>query len=113
MSHDEISGLIAAASDSLRETMHVPSTPEFPSDMATRAGNLVDLLGKLSQVVRHLDDTLKRAPQLWELDANDDAPPAHHIAAGSLGLRAAAAAVDDAHRHANTAFASLSHLKVR
>jgi hypothetical protein len=38
----------------LRASMHIPAVPEYPSDLYRRSGNLVDLLGKLAQVVGRL-----------------------------------------------------------
>ena len=64
---DPIAELIDAASETLRASMHIPAVPEYPSDLYRRSGNLVDLLGKLAQVVGRLDDTLKHLPQTWEL----------------------------------------------
>jgi hypothetical protein len=109
---DPIAELIDAASETLRASMHIPAVPEYPSDLYRRSGNLVDLLGKLAQVVRRLDDTLKHLPQTWELDSDDSSPAAAHLTTASFTLRATGAALDDAYRHANEAHSALSHLKL-
>ena len=108
-----IADLIDAASESLRASMHIPATPEYPSDLYRRSGNLLDVLGQLAQVVRRLDDTLMHLPQTWELGSDDRSPAGTHVTTASFTLRAAGAALDDAHRHANEAYSALSHLKIR
>jgi hypothetical protein len=110
---DAIAEVIEAASESLRASMHIPATPEYPSDLYRRSANLVDLLGKLAQVVRRLDDTLVHLPATWELGSDDRSPAGTHLSTASFTLRAAGAALDDAYRHANEAHQSLSHLKIR
>jgi hypothetical protein len=110
---DAIAEVIEAASESLRASMHIPATPEYPSDLYRRSGNLVDLLGKLAQVVGRLDDTLKHLPQTWELGSDDSSPASAHLTTASFTLRAAGAALDDAFRHANEAHSALLHLKLR
>ena len=74
---------------------------------------LLDVLGQLAQVVRRLDDTLMHLPQTWELGSDDRSPAGTHVTTASFTLRAAGAALDDAHRHANEAHSALSHLKIR
>jgi hypothetical protein len=98
---DPIAELIDAAGETLRASMHIPATPEYPSDLYRRSGSLVDLLGKLTQVVGRLDDTLKHLPQTWELGSNDRSPASAHLTTASFTLRAAGAALDDAYRHSN------------
>jgi hypothetical protein len=110
---DPIAELIDAATETLRASMHIPAVPEYPSDLYRRSGNLVDLLGKLAQVVGRLDDTLKHLPQTWELDSDDSSPAGTHVATASFTLRATGAALDDAFRHANEAHSALLHLKLR
>ena len=110
---DAIAEVIEAASESLRASMHIPARPEYPSDLYRRSANLVDLLGKLAQVVRRLDDTLVHLPETWELGSDDRSPAGTHLSTASFTLRAAGAALDDAYRHANEAHQSLSHLKIR
>jgi hypothetical protein len=107
-----IADLIDAASEALRASMHIPATPAYPSDLARRSGNVVDVLGKLAQVVRRLDDTLVHLPETWELGSDDRSPAGTHLSTASLTLRAAGAALDDAYRHANEAHSALSHLKL-
>ena len=110
---DPIAELIDAATETFRASMHIPAVPEYPSDLYRRSGNLVDLLGKLAQVVGRLDDTLKHLPQTWELDSDDSSPAGTHVTTASFTLRATGAALDDAFRHANEAHSALLHLKLR
>ena len=74
-----IADLIDAASESLRASMHIPATPEYPSDLYRRSGNLLDVLGQLAQVVRRLDDTLMHLPQTWELGSDHRSPAGTHV----------------------------------
>jgi hypothetical protein len=110
---DAIAEVIEAASESLRASMHIPATPEYPSDLYRRSANLVDLLGKLAEVVGRLDDTLKHLPPTWELGSDDSSRASAHLTTASFTLRAAGAALDDAYRHANEAHSALSHLQLR
>jgi hypothetical protein len=82
-------------------------------DLYRRTGNIVELLGKLSQVVGRLDDTLKHLPETWEIDSDDSSAARVHVTTAAFTLRAAGAALDDASRHANEAHSALSHLKLR
>ena len=59
---DPIAELIDAATETLRASMHIPAVPEYPSDLYRRSGNLVDLLGKLAQVVGRLGRVSQRSP---------------------------------------------------
>jgi hypothetical protein len=109
---DAIAEVIEAASESLRASMHIPATPEYPSNLYRRSGNLVDLLGKLAQVMGRLPTPSSTSHRRGS-SAVTTAPARAHLTTASFTLRAAGAALDDAFRHANEAHSALLHLKLR
>ena len=110
---DQIAEHIDTASEALREAMHLGAvTPEYPSDIALRADNLVDLLGNLSQITLRLARAAEAAPTSFDLGSDDHTAPIEHTAAAHNALLEAVEQIEAAHRLANEAFSALSHLKV-
>jgi hypothetical protein len=114
MSNDRIANLTDEAAEKLREALRLPPTPDVPSHLYDRCGNILYVLAKLRQLATTLCDTTERAPLIWtNLGSDDETPAAEHVDAACLGLIETAAAIDDAYRYADEAFSSLSHLKIR
>jgi hypothetical protein len=110
MPDDMISELINRASEALRESIPLASTPESPRDLYHRAANILDLLAKLGMVVGRLDQTLTIVAQLWELGSDDDVPAAEHVSAASVALQQAKVALDRAYARASKAHSALAHV---
>jgi hypothetical protein len=110
---DQIAEHIDTASEALRAALHLGAvTPEYPSDLAARAGNLVDLLGKLAQITLRLARSAEAAPTSFDLGSDDHAAAAEHTAAAHNALLTAVEQIESAHRETNDAFSALSHLKI-
>src|SRR4051812_47738962 len=70
-----MSDQIAEHIDTASEAMHLGAvTPEYPSDIALRADNLVDLLGNLSQITLRLARAAEAAPTSFDLGSDDHTP---------------------------------------
>jgi hypothetical protein len=109
---------LEAAADQLRAANHhAYFAPALPSDLYARTRSLVELLGYLQQVAFTLGDHVERsssdAMKKGLVLDTDDGMPAHEYTQDARRLLAdAAAAVEQANRAANQAWAALSHLKL-
>jgi hypothetical protein len=113
MLEDQIAELLGEAAKNVREALHIPSTPVWPSTLYDRCGCVVDLLTHLREITTRLHDATERAPQTWgTLGSDDNTPASEHVDDACSGLVRAAAEIDDAYRLAYTAWSSLSHLKI-
>ena len=113
MSDDKMAKLLDSASKSVRAALHAQAMPEYPSDLYTRCGSLVEILGRLSAVAGVLVDHIAALDsQAALLASDDDTSASDHAETARAELTETINDLAAASAASNLAFSGLSHLKL-